>query len=117
MKKLEVLVNSQYIATVLLNILPHCFLLLLRDQKVGQAADLAHIKTEEKKKKRTNSRDQQQTDSQTSNMIPTLTEERRQSQDRTNTHSYNSSHYKQSITGWAEESFLRRTQHTHVGAA
>lgn len=54
MKKPEVLVktplrhNGQYMVTVLLNILPHCFLLLHREQKVGQAADLAHMETEKK---------------------------------------------------------------------
>lgn len=54
MNKLEVLVktllryNHQYMLTVLSNILLHCFLLLHRDQKVGQAADLAHMETEKK---------------------------------------------------------------------
>lgn len=83
-------------------------LLLHRDQKVGQAADLAHAG-----RRRTNSRDQPQTDSQTRNLIPPMTEEGRQSQNRMNTYS----HSKWSLSGWAGESFLRHTQHTHVGAA
>lgn len=67
--------------------------------------------------RRTNSRDQQQTASQTSNLIPTMPEKCRQGQNRTNTHSLNSSNSKWSLTGEAEESFLRHTQHAHVGAA
>lgn len=41
--------NVLYITTVLLNILLHCFLILRRVEKVGPAADSAHMKAEEKK--------------------------------------------------------------------
>lgn len=65
MRKLEELVktplrqNSQYILTVLLNILPHCFQLLHRDQKVGQAADLARMKTEKENQQQRPAADRQ----------------------------------------------------------
>lgn len=56
-KKLSEIERQIHPMYVPLNILPRCFLLLHRDQKVGQAADLADAKTEEKE-------NQQQTDSQ-----------------------------------------------------
>lgn len=97
------------------NILPHCFLLLHRDQKVGQAADLAHMETEKD--------DQQQTESQTSNPIPTITVGRRQSQSRINTYSYNNSLFQMEprcrgiIPQQRTTHNIHIRAHTHTGAA
>lgn len=75
---------------------------------MGQAADLAHAKTEEKE-------NQQQTASQTSNVIPTVTEEK-QAEPEQNELAHTAIPNGASLARTGNHS-SRHAQHMHVGAA